>query len=168
MAYIVTHIEDTRKYDEAYRPITGTGDAQHCEHCNKLHEVLVTIYDQSKKHKMVVGTTCAKKLGAYGDVSTKALQGLMVLRAIQEVASSIYCKIDWSLESDWRKLESNIKELLAPLDYKISYGALQLVYEMHSQITRFPDERQSWIKKFLNAGHDFETALQITSYPIAD
>lgn len=92
----------------------------------------------------------------------------MVVKAIKETASSIYCKVDWTLKSDWRKLEAHIKELLANFDYKISYGASQLVYEMHSQIIKLPAERQEWIKKFLDAGHDFETALKITSYPIAE
>ncbi len=168
MAYIITHIEDTRQYDSCYKPISGTGNAQNCEHCNKLHEVLVTIYDQKNNHELVVGTTCAKKLGAYGDVSTKALQGLMVLRAIKEAAESVYCNIDWSLKKEPKKLDSNINELLSNFDYKISHGASHLAYEMYSQISKLPTDRQDWIKKFLNAGHDFETALQITSYPIAD
>jgi hypothetical protein len=69
----ILKIEDTRDYEEGpndkWIPIPGSGIANECERCDKLHEVHVTVQDGEKV--FVVGTGCAKKENMITDKQAK-------------------------------------------------------------------------------------------------
>ena len=52
---------DTRLFDEAGKPISGSGDFNSCNCCGKDHEVWVYIKELKTNQKAIVGTECAKK-----------------------------------------------------------------------------------------------------------
>ena len=85
--YKVIEVRDTRQIGTDYKPISGTGRKERCDHCKKLHEVHVLIQHVSTFEQIIVGTTCANKLGVLdaNPFSTKSLKASAINRRMQEL-----------------------------------------------------------------------------------
>lgn len=66
--WAIEAVNDTRAWDWSIgKAIPGSGSPQACEHCGTQHEVHVTIFNRSENKRLVVGSTCAKKLCFNGE-----------------------------------------------------------------------------------------------------
>jgi len=97
--YRVLEVRDTRQFDNNYKPIPGSGDGKKCDHCSKLHEVHVTVQHIKDFSELVVGTTCANKLGVLdaNSFSTKSLKTAAIIRRYNAQAEKANSLIDWDV-----------------------------------------------------------------------
>lgn len=126
--YKIVCIEDTRSWDwNIGKPIHGSGCQRPCDHCGKTHDVIVTLHHFPDNKRMDVGTSCAKKLSAYGlDIDTKGLWRLARIQQLKELAQKLWNELGRLTFSD----EPKIDEWCV----KNSTDALQLKYGVKEEL----------------------------------